>query len=127
MERESVRRVGLVGRVGLVALNATLATLLVACGSGGAPNQSRVRAALVTSGIPLAEARCATKQLFTVLKKGQLRNLAERGSGALDDKSATALSTALTTCQPTPGSGTTTPAGSSPSATTTPQTAPSTS
>jgi len=112
--------------VGLVALSAALVVLLGACGGASTPSRDRVQAALVTSGIPVSEARCATKQLFTVLKKSQLRDLAERGSGALDEKSATALSTALGTCVPGAGS-TTAPGGSSPAATTTPQTAPSTS
>jgi hypothetical protein len=113
--------------VGLVALSAALVVLLGACGGASTPSRDRVQAALVTSGIPVSEARCATKQLFTVLKKSQLRDLAERGSGALDEKSATALSTALGTCVPGAGSTTTAPGGSSPAATTTPQTAPSTS
>lgn len=106
---------------------AALVVLLAACSGAGTPNRSRVQAALVTSGIPVGEARCATKQLFTVLTKSQLRNLTERGSGALDDKSSSALSTALASCIPGANSGTTAPAGSPPSATTTPQTAPSTS
>ncbi|MDQ6697414.1 MAG: hypothetical protein M3Z46_08155 [Actinomycetota bacterium] len=124
MERRGPVRVG---RVGRVVGGAVLAALLAGCGGEGAPSRSRVQAALVTSGLRTSEARCATKQLFSVLSTSQLRNLAERGSGALNDKSATALSTALATCVPGAFPTTTTPAGSSPSATTTPQTAPSTS
>jgi hypothetical protein len=115
-----------VRRAGRALGAAALVVLLGACGGGSTPSRSRVQAALVTSGLPRSEAACATKQLFTVLKKSQLRNLAERGSGALDDKTATALSTALATCMPG-ASPTSSPAGPSSSATTTPQTAPSTS
>ncbi len=105
---------------------ATFACTLVACSGAGTPTRSRVQAALVTSGISKTEARCATRQLFTVLSTTQLRNLAERGSGALDNKTAGALSTALGTCASNVGPARTVPATSTP-ATTSPQTAPLTS
>ncbi len=106
---------------------AIAAAALGACASPATPTRQRVQAALITSGIPPAEARCATKQLFTVLKGGQLRNLAEHGSGALEAKTSTALSTALGTCQsaaPTTGAP---PPTVPPTATTAPQSAPATS
>ena len=88
-------------RFGLLAAGAgARSCCLSRAAATGTPSRSRVQAALVTSGLPQTEARCATKQLFTVLSRSQLRNLAESGSGALDDKATTALSTALATCVP---------------------------
>lgn len=114
-------------RAGRLAATTALAVLVSGCGGGTTPTRPRVQAALITSGIPAAEARCATRELFSVLSGHQLRNLAERGSGALDDKTSTALSTALGTCAPSAGSGGTEPDTTAPSPSTKPQTAPSTS
>lgn len=102
--------------------------VLMACSSPPTPTRSRVQAALVTSGLPRAEAACATKQLFKVLTTEQLRNLAEHGSGALQSDKSNALTNALGTCTSVTTAPSTAPSSSvAPGATTAPQSAPVTS
>lgn len=86
-------------RTAVAALSAA-GLLVAACSSAPTPTRARVQAALITSGLPRAQAACATKQLFRVLTTSQLRNLAEHGTGALQTETSTALTNAIGTCTP---------------------------
>ena len=83
----------------IAAVVLAVGILASSCGGGSAPTRDRLTDALVTSGLPRSQARCAANKIFSELDSGQRRQLAEQGSGALKEKTSTKLSQALATCR----------------------------
>ena len=81
----------------LLAAFVAAASLVAGC-SSAEPSRTGVTEALITSGLPPAQARCAAAKLFTVLDGSQRRTLAEQGSGALTTSTSTKLSRAISSC-----------------------------
>lgn len=91
-------------RLGVVVATGALVLVLVACGSS--PSKRSFADALVTSGIPRAEATCTADALYKTLTKSQVQQVIDRGLGGIpkddpDDATdaATKLSNAVATCR----------------------------
>jgi hypothetical protein len=83
----------------VVAAVVAIGLLVTACGGDKAPSKDQLTDALVTSGLPRSQSRCAANKIFSELNAGERRKLASEGSGALQQKAATTLGQALAACR----------------------------
>jgi hypothetical protein len=67
----------------LVALAASVVVLAAAGCSKSVPPQDEYVKALVTSGVPAAEARCTARAAYRILSKSELKDLIDRGSSGV--------------------------------------------
>ena len=102
-------------RVAALALAVTLGAMAVLGACAKTPTDPQLVDALVKSGIPKAEATCASKAIHASLTKAQIARIVERGSSGAPQDDATRtddpldkVRAALTTCRDTAAALTTT-------------------